>query len=455
MKTIRKMYKLVIGILLIGAPLMAAEPSKQFQKKPRMIPVEEIDGEYFPKSISGFMKDFAGEEIPREPLVFRGAAKNWPSKKWTPEWLAENYGDEEVNPVLNWADSQLEDDRDNMLKVNQYYTLADHIKDIRNNEKYAGYLLSASNFELLESWQNRTQADDGGSICLIRGEDDDKTSDLFLARNQKLLNDFSFPKLDIEDDKSGYIAFIGPKNTRTKFHNHGPVFLSQVYGKKKVYLISPDRAKYLCCIDNNESDCESNIDPEDPDLEACPSFANVQIQEAVLNAGDVLYLPPYWYHYVVAEDTSISMSMFLKYPGEEEIEEEIEDSGVLSSVTLEDISELTSIAKLLQTSEYISEYTSISKSLEYNVRKYKRIYNELTNSRGTARASEGYISSSLLLELFHNVVTDYEAIRKKANSQTVSMLKKAVKILYPYMISLHQVNSNYLSEAEMIVKDTI
>lgn len=320
MKIIReKVYKLVIGILLIGVPLIALEPGKRFQKKPRLVAVEEIDGEYFPESISGFMKDFGGREIPREPLVFRGAAKNWPSKKWTPEWLAENYGDEKVNPNLNWNNGQMSSEDFN-FKVDQYYRLADHIKDIRNNEKHAGYLLESYCDGMSEEWKekqycNQTEITYKNEKYLINGDGDiddevkNVCSDSLLIRHSELMSDVKLPRLDVDDYFQTFTLYIGPGNTRSKFHNHSPVFLAQIYGTKKVYLVSPDYENHLCCKYNDEDECISDVNPQNPDLEACPSFGSVEMQEIVLNAGDVIYIPPYWYHYIVATDTSISINM--------------------------------------------------------------------------------------------------------------------------------------------------
>jgi len=52
------------------------------------------------------------------------------------------------------------------------------------------------------------------------------------------------------------------------------------------------------------------VDFENPDLDKFPRFGNVTAYTITLSPGDVLYLPPFWYHRVIAEDVSISVSMW-------------------------------------------------------------------------------------------------------------------------------------------------
>lgn len=45
---------------------------------------------------------------------------------------------------------------------------------------------------------------------------------------------------------------------------------------------------------------KSQVDFDNPDLEQYPRYANVSFIEAVLEPGDLLYVPPYWWHHVEA-----------------------------------------------------------------------------------------------------------------------------------------------------------
>jgi len=52
------------------------------------------------------------------------------------------------------------------------------------------------------------------------------------------------------------------------------------------------------------------VDIENPDFERFPKFKNAKSVETLLNPGDVLFLPPYWFHHVIAVDFSTSVNFW-------------------------------------------------------------------------------------------------------------------------------------------------
>lgn len=48
-------------------------------------------------------------------------------------------------------------------------------------------------------------------------------------------------------------------------------------------------------------------------MDRFPDFQHASAVEAVLEPGDVLYLPPLWFHHVSALTTSVSASIWSKY----------------------------------------------------------------------------------------------------------------------------------------------
>jgi lysine-specific demethylase 8 len=54
----------------------------------------------------------------------------------------------------------------------------------------------------------------------------------------------------------------------------------------------------------------SQVNAEEPDLEAFPLFQKVKCVESVLQPGDMLYIPPKWWHYLRSLDTSFSVSFW-------------------------------------------------------------------------------------------------------------------------------------------------
>lgn len=54
----------------------------------------------------------------------------------------------------------------------------------------------------------------------------------------------------------------------------------------------------------------SNVDVEAPDLTAHPAFANATFTQAVLQPGEVLFIPARCWHYVRSLSTSISVNFW-------------------------------------------------------------------------------------------------------------------------------------------------
>lgn len=91
---------------------------------------------------------------------------------------------------------------------------------------------------------------------------------------------------------------------------HG--FLSQVHGRKVVTLFSPSESDklYPLSVDSPNSYVwhASQIDLNAPDLDRFPRFAEATRLEAVLEAGEILFLPAFWWHGVATLDFSISLN---------------------------------------------------------------------------------------------------------------------------------------------------
>ncbi len=89
-----------------------------------------------------------------------------------------------------------------------------------------------------------------------------------------------------------------------KSHN----FLYQIFGRKELILFTPDDTKYLYPDSQANFTHISLINPDNPDLDLYPLFKEAQAYRIVLDPGDVLYLPLYWWHQVRSLDLSISIN---------------------------------------------------------------------------------------------------------------------------------------------------
>lgn len=127
----------------------------------------------------------------------------------------------------------------------------------------------------------------------------------------QLRNDFSIPDYCAIGTREPVIkSWIGPANTISTMHTDDKHnMLCQVMGEKLIILASPSDIQNLYCYDgllNNT--CQ--IDPENLDFNKFPLTKNVKFFKLTLRAGEILYLPKLWFHYVRSLTSSISVSFW-------------------------------------------------------------------------------------------------------------------------------------------------
>lgn len=85
----------------------------------------------------------------------------------------------------------------------------------------------------------------------------------------------------------------------------------QVVGRKYVRLYAPEPAAAMYPHASGLHTNTSRADLERSDLAAAfPLLAAAPFFEAVLEPGDLLYIPPKWWHFVKALTTSFSCSFW-------------------------------------------------------------------------------------------------------------------------------------------------
>lgn len=92
---------------------------------------------------------------------------------------------------------------------------------------------------------------------------------------------------------------------------HADIFtslLTQVWGKKKVRLYPPQHHNYVYPISAFSGSQLCMVDPLNPDLVRYPEFAKAQCFEVEIGPGDMLVMPPGWFHCVEAEGLTFSIS---------------------------------------------------------------------------------------------------------------------------------------------------
>lgn len=106
--------------------------------------------------------------------------------------------------------------------------------------------------------------------------------------------------------------FVSPAGAITRLHYdnggaHG--WLSQVRGRKLFVCFSPDDSEHLHAFQGDEGQLSATyLDPLADDAnERWPNFKKATPHVAILEAGETIFVPQGWWHYVVAMDTSVTV----------------------------------------------------------------------------------------------------------------------------------------------------
>eukprot|EP00041_Stephanoeca_diplocostata_P024494 m.622099 g.622099 ORF g.622099 m.622099 type:complete len:206 (+) comp22542_c0_seq2:1370-1987(+) len=107
-------------------------------------------------------------------------------------------------------------------------------------------------------------------------------------------------------------AWLGPTGTVSPLH-HDPYrnLLCQVVGRKRVRLYAPHHSAALYPYQDTLLCNTSQVDLENPDYASFPSFADAPPPlDCILGPGDMLYIPPKWWHHVRSLTSSFSVSFW-------------------------------------------------------------------------------------------------------------------------------------------------
>ncbi|GAB2287021.1 Lysine-specific demethylase jmj30 [Dionaea muscipula] len=106
-------------------------------------------------------------------------------------------------------------------------------------------------------------------------------------------------------------AWFGPAGTVTPLH-HDPHhnILAQVVGKKYVRLYPAFLSEELYPHDETMLCNSSQVDLDNVDEEAFPKVWNLEFHDCILDEGEMLYIPPKWWHYVRSLTPSFSVSFW-------------------------------------------------------------------------------------------------------------------------------------------------
>ncbi|KAJ1871472.1 Lysine-specific demethylase 8 [Coemansia sp. RSA 486] len=107
-------------------------------------------------------------------------------------------------------------------------------------------------------------------------------------------------------------VWFGPKGTVSPLHyDKSDNLFVQVVGCKYFRFYSPDESDRVYAYPQESMlDNTSQVDVSNPDLGRYPLFEKAQYTECVVRPGDMLYIPPKWWHYVRSLSISASISFW-------------------------------------------------------------------------------------------------------------------------------------------------
>jgi len=201
---------------------------------------------------------------PLRPLVIKDLAKTWPaSKKWTPDFFKEQYGNKQVKV---YDESFVAAGKHYMSKL-KTISLREYIDSTMTSSQNLRMFLYNIKFEIPE-----------------------------------LVDDINFPILVNGLSKNFVFMFFGCKGSVTQLHfdiDMSHVLHTSILGKKTVYVFPYDQGKNLY---RYPFTCRSYVDIERPDFEKYPGLKDAQGYKVELEPGETLYIPSgYWHHFVYNE----------------------------------------------------------------------------------------------------------------------------------------------------------
>ncbi|KAI0985441.1 hypothetical protein GJ496_000668 [Pomphorhynchus laevis] len=115
----------------------------------------------------------------------------------------------------------------------------------------------------------------------------------------------------IGDDDTCINAWVGPAGTVSPLHTDPRAnFLCQIKGTKYVRLISHEYTDKVYPYDSLFLWNTSQVDMDNADYEKYPLFKDVPYTDCILKPGNILYIPPLYWHYVRSLSTSISLNIW-------------------------------------------------------------------------------------------------------------------------------------------------
>lgn len=191
-------------------------------------------------------------------------------------------------------------------------------------EAYNQTFFQNYNFASLNYYHDRKQMKFQDYINIVDGNQQDDHISYYMAQVDfqkhfpELVKDIVYPEYFDKKPKIMYFffGFSNTKSTSTTYLHFDDVhnIFVQIRGRKKFILFPPSNylSFYPPIGENGYSPAWSKVNPVVTDLKSYPKFPWQDKIEVVLEAGEILYIPPLWWHHVTAIEENISLTFW--YP---------------------------------------------------------------------------------------------------------------------------------------------
>jgi hypothetical protein len=234
---------------------------------------------------------------PDRPVIFTDATAQWPALgKWSMQAFAREYGADLGFVRLgfyDWCGGLATTLGDFVAKLDQP---ASALSGFWIDKDYRPVSSPPGDPEMLWSfiWEGLSKHSD---MAAAVGPYPRGARDLFAGMDQA-----AFAALESITSNSFLQLYLSRKGTVTPWHCdlHGTIgSLAQFEGRKRVTLMPgyPD-----------DEMANEGFDPENPDYESFPQMAGRPLLTAIIEAGDMLIIPPDWWHHVRSLSHSVTLS---------------------------------------------------------------------------------------------------------------------------------------------------
>jgi len=120
------------------------------------------------------------------------------------------------------------------------------------------------------------------------------------------------PAIEPGDLRALNFWFGGTGNITPVHFDYANNFLAQIHGRKEISLFAPDQSVYLYPLPLGPHGHVSQVNFLRPDLDRFPMIEQAVGMHLVLNPGDLLFIPAFWWHGVKSLSMSISLNFWWK-----------------------------------------------------------------------------------------------------------------------------------------------